>query len=255
MGEQTHRSDPRVLGARTLERDHRGLLKYLRPGMAVLDVGCGTGSITSGIAGQVGPRGRVVGLDRDESLLEVGRAEHGGRGNLEFVCGDALRMEYCEEFDVVTASRALQWIAESGEAIRRMAQACKRGGWVVALDYIHEDHSWRPEPPREFRRFYEAFLEWRTASGWENRIGDKLAAQFGEAGLQQIRLIESDEETRGRPEPIWQVVIETIGPKIVESGFLTEAEREATATAYREYVDNELQAMTLRLRTVAGRKD
>ena len=50
MSIQTHRSDPQVLNRRTLEIDHRVLAGVLRPGMSVLDVGCGTGAITAGIA-------------------------------------------------------------------------------------------------------------------------------------------------------------------------------------------------------------
>lgn len=44
MAAQSHRSDPRILGRRTLQRDHRHLARLLRPGLAVLDVGCGTRS-------------------------------------------------------------------------------------------------------------------------------------------------------------------------------------------------------------------
>jgi ubiquinone/menaquinone biosynthesis C-methylase UbiE len=73
---QAHRSDPRILGRRTLERHHRALAAILRPGLSVLDVGCGTGAITAGIARAVAPAGRVVGMDRDESLLDIARREH-----------------------------------------------------------------------------------------------------------------------------------------------------------------------------------
>ena len=47
MSQQHHQSDPRVLSRRSLEQDHRVLAKLLQPGLAVLDVGCGTGAITA----------------------------------------------------------------------------------------------------------------------------------------------------------------------------------------------------------------
>src|SRR3982751_3359875 len=100
----------------------------LRPGMSVLDVGCGTGAITAGIARAVGASGRVVGVDRDESLLELARREHSGA---EFVYGDALELPYDAEFDIVTAARALQWIADPARAVEQMARAAKPGGMVV----------------------------------------------------------------------------------------------------------------------------
>src|SRR5947209_15151266 len=115
MAQQSHRSDPAVLNQRTLEKDHRVLAQLLRPGMSVLDVGCGTGAITEGIVRAVAP-GEVVGIDRDASLLPASG---------QFMVQDALTMEFEQRFDVVTAARALQWMADPGEAVRRMARAAK----------------------------------------------------------------------------------------------------------------------------------
>ncbi len=133
---QTHRSDPAILGPRTLERDHRHLRPLLRPGIRALDVGCGTGSITASIAKLVGPAGFVTGLDRDEALLEIARSDHAGVPGLRFEAGDVLILEGESEFDAATAARALQWIADPAEVVRRMARAVKPGGMVVASTAI-----------------------------------------------------------------------------------------------------------------------
>src|SRR5438309_11684352 len=110
MPAQSHRSDPRILGRRTLERDHRCLAELLRPGLLVLDVGCGSGAITAGIAKAVGPHGSVLGIDRDPALLELARTEYAMLPNLQFECGDATALQFEARFDVVTAARTLQWI-------------------------------------------------------------------------------------------------------------------------------------------------
>src|SRR6266540_3060685 len=141
MSEQTHRSDPRILGRRTLQRDHRRLADLLRPGMRVLDVGCGTGAITAGIAKKVGPEGDVVGIDRDESLLALAKREHQSIGNLSFENGDVLSLNVDGRFDIVTAARVLQWISEPDHAIRRMKRAAKTGGRLVVLDFRSEEHT------------------------------------------------------------------------------------------------------------------
>src|SRR5436190_3807484 len=122
-GNQSHQSDPRVLNRRTLERDHRRLAEVLLPGMTVLDVGCGTGAITAGIARAVGPEGQAVGIDRDAALLAIARQEFQAVGNLRFENGDALSLPFENGFDVVTASRALQWISRPDLAIRQMRRA------------------------------------------------------------------------------------------------------------------------------------
>lgn len=213
----------------------------LQPGMSVLDVGCGTGSITAGIAAAVGPSGKVVGIDCDESLIAMAS----GGSNLKFEVGDVLTLEPESQFDIVTAARVLQWISEPGEAVRRMAGATKPGGRVVVLDYNHVLNEWHPEPPVEFRRFYQAFLDWRAGNGWDNRLGDRLPALFEEAGLRDIVCTVDDEITAS---PIWLHVIQCLGPKIVTD----QHRRLSVEAAYRDYLEVSLLTQTLSLRTVTG---
>jgi SAM-dependent methyltransferase len=237
MAQQTHRSNPQLLNSRTLERDHRVLAGLLGPGMSVLDVGCGTGAITEGIARAVAP-GEVIGIDRDASLLPPSE---------RFVAQDALTMEFEGRFDVVTAARAVQWMTDPAEVVRRMARAAKRGGLVVVLDYNHRDNAWKPAPPIEFRRCYDQFLAWREQNGWNNAIADRLPELFAAAGLTGIETHISD-EIDGRGASLWLHVIESIGPK-----FMSAAERSVVASLYEEYIHTRLDRQTLAMRTVVGR--
>jgi SAM-dependent methyltransferase len=256
-GQQTHRSDPRILNRRTLQRDHRRLADLLLPGMSVLDVGCGTGAITADIAHAVGPNGRIAGLDRDESLLVIARSDH-VLPNLRFVNGDILNFSLDESFDIVTAAGVLQWINPPELAITRMVQAAARLGKIVALDYNHYNNAWEPDPPTGFMRFYKAFLEWRSANGWKNRMADCLPGLFESQGLERIQIHTEDEiARRGDPafataSAIWLHVIETIGPQLVMAGFLTERERTEAECVYREWINTHLQVQTLQMRTVEG---
>ena len=70
MADPSHGSDARMLRRPSFENDHRRLTEFLDPGMSVLDVRCGTGATTAGIARMVGRSGRVVGVDRNEPLLQ-----------------------------------------------------------------------------------------------------------------------------------------------------------------------------------------
>jgi SAM-dependent methyltransferase len=255
MSEQVHRSDPRVLDRRTLERDHRRLAALLQPGMAVLDVGCGTGAITIGIAGMVGPQGRVLGVDRDDSLLATARQERREAGNLSFEIGDVLSLPFVDCFDIVTAARTLQWVSRPDLAIRQMTRAAKPGGHIVVLDYNHYENTWHPAPPAAFRRFYAAFLDWRTANRWSNRMADLLPDLFESEALTGVRIHHDDEVAeRGDPDfsaaaAIWGHVIDSIGPRIAP-----EQEIAAARESYRDYVGTTLQRQTLSMRTVSGRK-
>lgn len=259
MHAQSHQSDPRILGRRTLQRDHRHLTTLLEPGFAVLDVGCGTGAITAGIARAVGPQGRVVGVDRDTVLLELARHEHGTIPNLLFENREAANLGFGPRFDIVTAARTLQWVADPAAAVREMKQAAKLGGTLVILDYNHAANAWDPAPPPEFAEFYAAFLAWRQANQWDNEMADHLPELFRSAGLSAVESHVQDEVIeRGAPEfaertAIWAEVIESVGQQIRKSGFCTESQLRAARERYGAWVATDLRKQTLTMRTVTGR--
>jgi SAM-dependent methyltransferase len=227
--------------------------------MIVLDIGCGTGAITSGIAKAVGPSGNVLGIDRDPEQVEAARQQHGAFPNLSFEVGDALSMAFEGRFDVVNAARTLQWLDRPAEAVLRMKRAAKPGGRVVALDYDHERNKWDPDPPPAFLRFYQAFLDWREANGWDNRMAEHLPDLFREAGITAVQ-VHIEDETAQRSDPdfsdtagIWSHVIETIGPQVVAAGFLQESERRQADQVAQAWVRDTLRIQTLVLRAVVVR--
>jgi len=259
MTEQQHRSDSRVLDRRTLWADHRCLPALLSPGMAVLDVGCGTGAITRGIAEAVGSSGVVVGVDRDRGLIERAQVHGVSLSNLHFEEADATRLDFDGRFDVVTAARALQWIADVGAALRCMTRAAKAGGLVVVLDYNHALNTWEPAPPPEFSAFYSLFLAWRKANGWDNEIANHCPALFDEAGLGEIRTDVQDETTvKGdgnfdEKTALWIQVIDNLGPTLVGGQVCEAALLEAARRSYEAWRTTALMRQTLSMRTTVGR--
>jgi len=257
---QTHTSDPRILNRRTLERDHRRLAALLRPGLRVLDLGCGTGAITAGIARAVGPEGGALGLDRDAALIAIAREQFADVPGLAFEKGDVFTLPASGDFDVVNAARTLQWVDRPAVALARMAGAARRGGLVVALDYSHARLGWDPAPPPEVLRFYQAFLAWREANGWDNLMADRLPQLFVAARLTGISVSVEDEVARAGDEgfeaavALWQDVIESAGPTIVAAGLLGEEERVAAASAYAGWRAHDARAVHMVLRAVSGRR-
>jgi SAM-dependent methyltransferase len=247
------------LGRRTLEQDHRHLAGLLRPGLSVLDVGCAGGAITVGIAKAVGPDGLVVGVDRDPSQLETARAHGAEHANLRFELGDAGSLPYRSQFDIVTAARTLQWIADPAQAVSAMAQAAKPGRLLVILDYNHEDNAWAPDPPAEFQRFYQAFLDWRQAHHWDNRMAAHLPALMEAAGLLEVQshlqdeVIERGEAGFPARNSLWLEVIDSVGVQVVQEGYFPDADLQPVRRLYEEWVQTELIRQTLAMRTVTGR--
>lgn len=224
----------------------------------MLDVGCGTGAITAGIARAVKPDGHVVGIDRDESLLDMARTEHAEIDNLQFELGDATALKFYGQFDIVTSARALQWIAEHGLAVENMKQAAKRGGVVIVLDYNHTQNQWEPDPPADFRVCYDAFLAWRRENGWDNEMADHLPELFRSVGLVSVSSRAEDEVVkRGEPEfarqgYLWGGTLRHVAKQLIAADFCTEIQLESALEKYNSWVKTSLVKQTLALRATSG---
>ncbi|HEY7554023.1 MAG TPA: methyltransferase domain-containing protein [Candidatus Binatia bacterium] len=99
-------------------------------GMRVLDVACGTGIVARLAAPQVGPTGRVVGLDSNEAMLAVARAQPMPMGaQVEWRHGDTTKLPFPDEqFDSVLCQHGLQYVPDRTAALREMKRVLATGG-------------------------------------------------------------------------------------------------------------------------------
>ncbi len=139
-----------------------------------------------------------------------------------------------------------------------MKQATKPAGVLVVLDYCHTSNEWEPDPPREFKRFYSAFLAWRHANRWDNEMADHLPELFRSAGLVDVKSRVQDEVVeRGGPEfvertALWSEVIKNVGEQLVTAGFCTELQLQEARECYDPWVKTELMKQTLAMRAISG---
>lgn len=247
-----------TLNARSLERSHPRLARMLTEGMTVLDVGCGTGAITRGIAEAVGPRGYVVGVDYSEALIAEARRAHASVNGLHFEVADAAMLPYDGEFDVATASRLLVWLPDPAAALASMKAAVRTGGRVAAADYNHEKIRWHAQPPAAMLRFYDAYLAWRAAAGLDNAIADRLPALFREAGFADIQVTPAHETVRrGDPDfarrmAIWADTAASRGPQMARDGFIETEAYERAEREYRHWIETKAEGMEMYMLTVEG---
>lgn len=100
----------------------------VRPGMRVLDVGCGPGNITAHIAKLVGQNGTVFGID--PSRERVAFARDRTAPNLSFYEGRAedLSQFASSSLDIVYVNSTLHWVEDQPTAIKEFARVLKPGG-------------------------------------------------------------------------------------------------------------------------------
>ena len=104
-------------------------LLELRPGLSVLDVGCGPGDDLIAMAECVGPTGRALGIDRHELMIDEAKRRAAEQGSAaEFRVADVLTLDLAgATFDRVHADRVLQLLprhrTESLAQIRRIMRS------------------------------------------------------------------------------------------------------------------------------------
>ncbi len=249
-----------LLDERSLEKSNANLVELLRQGQRVLDVGCGSGAITTGICNYVGGQGMVIGIDRSEELIGLAREKYSGIPNLQFICGDVLTFLPQSDFDIITSARTLQWVAHPENLIDKMTSILKPGGFLTILDYNHSLIQWDPLPPESMRHFYHQFLKWRSDAGMDNEIGDHLAGILGANGLQSVTVSDrSEHSVNGHPHfvdkiGIWTLVANTRGKQMVADCYISESERAQAASDYDAWCTTSAKSMTLILRSATGRK-
>jgi trans-aconitate 2-methyltransferase len=101
----------------------------LRGDELVLDAGCGSGRVTEALLERL-PRGRVIGVDQNESMIEAARARLGGRAELHVV--DLLELELAEAADAILSTATFHWIGDHARLFERLRGALRPGGRLVA---------------------------------------------------------------------------------------------------------------------------
>ena len=99
----------------------------LRGDERVLDLGCGDGALTAELADRV-PRGRVLGIDASEGMIEAARRHE--RGNLAFERMDINDLSFEGKFDVVFSNATLHWVKDHDALLANAYRSLVGGGGV-----------------------------------------------------------------------------------------------------------------------------
>ena len=196
----------------------------VRPGDRVLDVGCGTGVVARDLVERVGERGKVVGVDPSERLIEVAmrRMEEGGlKGRIEFRSADGAALPFPDgSFDLVVASAVFGHIPNRMEVLEEMVRVAKPDGTVLAFDHDIDTIVVNASDRELTRRIVHAYCDRYFASGWAGR---ELYGLFRQASLDEIRVLPLT-HTSAEFRPYWERMVERLSSVAVKTGVVSEQE-------------------------------
>ena len=170
------------------------LLPHLKPSMRLLDLGCGPGTISVGLADAVAP-GELQGIDMEASQIEMAgaAAKAGGHGNAVFQTGDATDLPFEDaSFDVAHCHALLNHAPDTQAVLAEVKRVLKPGGLFAAREVIGDSSIFEPAFAMGVSG-WSTFLRMLAANGGHPQMGKELKRAFFDAGFTDIRATGSFE--------------------------------------------------------------
>jgi SAM-dependent methyltransferase len=121
----------------------------VKPGMRVLDAGCGPGKTTALLHEMIQPGGSITGVDFSETRIKYAKEHYGGKKGIEFYLQDLQEsMEGLGEFDLIWVRFVLEYYRKGGlDIVKNLINCVKPGGrlCLLDLDYNCLNHYELPE--------------------------------------------------------------------------------------------------------------
>jgi ubiquinone/menaquinone biosynthesis C-methylase UbiE len=177
-------------GWRTATNSASYLIPHIKPDMAILDVGCGPGSITVDLARLV-PQGHVTGVEYIADPLEHARSLASAQGitNISFQTGDIHSLDFPDNtFDIVHAHQVLQHVADPVRALSEMRRVAKPGGLVACRESA--SMTWYP-PSEGIEAWWKLSRRVSHARGGNPEPGSYLHVWAEKAGFDKNKIAKS----------------------------------------------------------------
>jgi SAM-dependent methyltransferase len=212
----------------------------IEPGATAIDVGCGVMGVLQLLAERVGPAGRVVGLDREPRMIEIGRGLAQERGlTVEFVEADAAASGLpAGSFDLVHARTVLLNVDDPEAMVSEMLRLARWGG-VIAC------RSRTPAPGRAIHPIPRGtscapkYLTPISARERTSTSGDESPRLLRDAGVEDVQVRATARiTTTGDYYHTFLLTISTLLREVIVKGpGLASAELDRHTDALRRHLD------------------
>lgn len=157
----------------------------LKPGLHVLDLGCGSGSVTQRLSEAVYP-GNVIGADISEKMIQQAATDYVSH-NLVFEQADAYQLAFPDScFDLVHARFLFQHLKFPTQALREIYRVLRPGGSLCVIDVDDAWFSLYPEPI-SIPPFRSQILAIQKEKGGDPNVGRKLFSYLCRNGFSNVK--------------------------------------------------------------------
>lgn len=224
----------------------------IKEGDRVLDVGCGTGSLTFTIA-ETTKASTVIGIDPSLGYLEYARSQN-THSHVFFEIGDAQQLPYDDgSFDCCVSALMIQFVSDADTAVREMGRVTKKRGTVATC-------VWDDSGGMELvERFWDAAIaidpEAKRSGNRRYRSPSELLELWSTAGFASVEtkpLVMTIEFSSF--EDFWRIQSDSQGPPKLYISNLSEDRRELLKERLRtDIISNPDGSITLRAKAWAVR--
>lgn len=206
-------------------------------GDEVLDVGCGTGGGVRALATRFPEAGRVVGIDKSETMVAEARARTaaasppaGSCAPVEFLVADAHQLPFPDaSFDAAYSLRVFEIVGEPRGALAEMARVLRPGGRVVVNGPDVDAWTIDATDREVTRKVLHYACDFET-NGW---VGRQLAGLCAESGLDDIRVAPVG-LCITEFEPVYDLCLRVFAERATAAGAVTAAQVERWVEDLRE---------------------
>jgi arsenite methyltransferase len=169
------------------------------PGERVADVGCGPGFYVAELLEEVGPGGRVVGIDASPAMLALAARRCAGHANAGFAAADVTSLPLAEAgFDAALCVQVLEYVQDVASVLAGMHRALRPGGRLVAWDIDWSTVSWHSRDPARMQRVLRTWDAHLTHPSLPRTLAGRLrSAAFTDVGVTGHTFVSANADPEG----------------------------------------------------------